>query len=150
MMLNRSKILLMTFLLGIVLLGTRSSFAGEIWIVATHGSPVDSISSETVKDSFLGKPCRTDSGVTVIPIDRKETTHNARSRFYSEVVKKSNTQLKAYWSQSIFTGKGYPPTAVEDFATLKKTLSSNPSTISYIDPSEKDDSMKVLLKINTP
>ncbi len=140
--------MVMLFLLA--LLPAQPASAGEIWIIADAKSSLTSVSEQTVKDAYLGKPTQTESGVKITAIDREDAVNGAKERFYTDVIQESNTHLKAYWSQMVFTGKGRPPASMETLKAVKQALSSNPTSITYIDPSEADPSMKVLLKVTTP
>ena len=128
-------------------LPATASIGGEILIVTAAGNSETSVDERIIKDAFLGKPAHFSNGTEIKAIDRKESTTSVREKFYEEFVQKSLTQMKAYWSQIIFTGRGYPPPVADDLDSLKRTLKSMPGSITYIDASEKDPSLKVLARI---
>ena len=68
-------------------------------------------------------------------------------KFNENILEKNEGQLRAYWSQRIFTGKGQPPKTVNGSADVKKLVSENPVFIGYIDASEIDDTVKVIRKL---
>ena len=136
-----------TTTLFLVLLSTfviSSAFAEEIWIVGSANSTNDGITIEQVKESFLGNAQKSTKGSDITALDRKTSPDDIRAKFYKAAVGMSTTQLKAYWSQRIFTGRGYPPISAND---VKKELQENPSLITFITPSEVDNSLKTLLKV---
>ena len=52
------------------------------------------------------------------------------------------------WSRLIFTGKATPPKELPDAAAVKKAVATDPKAIGYIDKSEVDSTVKVLLLLN--
>jgi hypothetical protein len=57
-------------------------------------------------------------------------------------------QVKATWSRLVFTGKASPPKELPDAAAVKKAVAADPKAIGYIEKSEVDSTVKVLLSLN--
>ncbi|MDO9480507.1 MAG: phosphate ABC transporter substrate-binding protein, partial [Hydrogenophaga sp.] len=57
----------------------------------------------------------------------------------------SPAQLKAHWSKIIFTGRGQPPIAVPNSIDVKKYVAANPNSMGYIDSTQLDASVRVLV-----
>jgi len=55
--------------------------------------------------------------------------------------------MKAYWSKMIFSGKAAPPAVFDNDAAVKSWVASNTDGIGYIDSSQVDVSVKVILTI---
>lgn len=123
--------------------GISMAHAGAV-VVAGASSPLAATSSGDVVKVFLGKK-KALGGVSVVPVDQSEGT-GARTDFYSNVVKKSEAQLKSYWSRLIFTGKGQAPQVVGGDADVKGMVSANPNLLGYIDESAVDGTVKVIFK----
>ncbi|MGB3666881.1 MAG: phosphate ABC transporter substrate-binding protein [Bermanella sp.] len=117
--------------------------AGSV-VVVGKGSPIGASNESDVVKAFLGKK-KDLGGVSVIPVDQGEG-NPARNDFYANVVKKSEAQLKSYWSRLIFTGKGQAPQVVGGDAEVKNMVATNPNIIGYIDESAVDGSVKVIYK----
>ena len=69
--------------------------------------------------------------------------------FYAEhkkVTGKDAAQMKAYWSQLMFTGKAQKPKKVAGDDAVKKAVAATPGAIGYIDAAAVDASVKVVLK----
>lgn len=113
-------------------------------IVVGKSSPIPSSDEADIVKAFLGKK-KDLGGVSVVPIDQSEN-NTARNDFYNNIVKKSEAQLKSYWSRLIFTGKGQAPQVVGGDAEVKNMVSSNPNLIGYIDEGSVDGSVKVIYK----
>ncbi len=116
----------------------------DIAVVVSAKSPVGNLTSEQVSQIFLGKTSSFPGGQPALPIDQAEG-QAARDEFYSKITGKSASQVKAYWSKLIFTGKGQPPREVPNSAEVKKLVANNPNTIAYIDKGSVDSSVKVVL-----
>jgi ABC-type phosphate transport system substrate-binding protein len=117
----------------------------DVVVVVSAKSPVRALTANQVLDIFLGRSARFPSGGQAAPIDQQEGAA-ARNEFYFKLAGKSGSQLKAYWSKIIFTGRGQPPRAVADGYEVKRTLAANPAAIGYIDQSLVDDSVIVVLQ----
>lgn len=117
--------------------------AGSV-VVVGKGSPIGASNESDVVKAFLGKK-KDLGGVSVIPVDQGEG-NPARNDFYANVVKKSEAQLKSYWSRLIFTGKGQAPQVVGGDGEVKNMVASNPNIIGYIDESSVDGTVKVIYK----
>lgn len=80
---------------------------------------------------------------SLTPVDLREWA-DTRTHFYSELIRKNESQLKSYWAALIFTGKGRPPRAVKDQAAMLEQVANNPEAIGYVDSMLVDDSVQVL------
>lgn len=115
--------------------------------VVVHPSNSASISADDIERIFLGKKKSFSSGDTAVPINLNEGDAT-RASFNEKALNKNSSQLKAYWSKLVFTGKGTPPKEVDSAADVLKLVSSNPNMIGYIDASAVDGSVKVISKLN--
>lgn len=100
----------------------------------------DAISLEVAERIFTGKTKTFPSGSTATPFNQPEASP-LREAFETHVLKKNASQMKAYWSKLIFTGKGNPPAEL-DAAVVKAKVASDASAIGYIDASEVDASVR--------
>lgn len=112
--------------------------------VIVNPSTGDNISTDQVSRIFLGKVNTFPSGKAAVPYNLPEG-NPAREAFESEVVGRDGSQLKAYWSKLIFTGKGTPPKEL-DASAVKQKVANDPNAIGYIDASEVDGSVKVVTR----
>lgn len=134
--------------LAALLMTSAWSLPGQasIAVVVNPSSGASSITQSDAERLFLGKDKNLAGAGAVVPMDQAEGS-KARAEFLQKVLNKNESQLKAYWSQLIFTGKGTPPAAVADDAAVKSWLASHANGISYIDSKAVDGSVKVLLKV---
>ncbi|MFT7111018.1 MAG: hypothetical protein ACI843_002695 [Psychrobacter glaciei] len=123
--------------------GASLAQAGAV-AIAGASSPIGASAGPDVVKVFLGKK-KDLGGVSAIPVDQEEGTV-ARNDFYSSIVKKSEAQLKSYWSRLIFTGKGQAPQVVGVDADIKTMVANNPNIIGYIDEAQVDATVKIIFK----
>ena len=116
----------------------------EVAVIVNPGNGA-SLSSEDVQRLFLGKLKSFPGGGEATPVNQKEG-QPAREQFNQAVLNKSESQLKAYWSQLVFTGKGTPPKELDNDDAIKTLVASTPGAIGYIDAAKVDGSVKVVLK----
>jgi len=117
----------------------------DVVAVVSAKSVVTTLTKAQLTDIFLGKVNRFPNGAQAVPIDQPEGSA-ARDEFYAKFAGKSASQIKAFWSKIIFTGRGQPPKEVADSLEMKKRINENPSAIGYIEENMVDASVKVVLQ----
>lgn len=118
-----------------------TSFAEVVVIV--HPSNSANLSAKNVQRIFLGKEKKFPGGGETIPINQISDSA-VRSDFDSSLLGRSTTQVSAYWSKLVFTGKGIPPKEVDNDAAVIEIVANNPSAIGYVEASAADGSVKVV------
>jgi ABC-type phosphate transport system substrate-binding protein len=112
--------------------------------IIVHPSNANTLSKPDVTRLFLGKLTHYPDGSDAIPVEQKGSS-SIHAEFAANILNKSTQQLKAYWAQQLFTGKGKPPKTVASSADVKKLVAENPALIGYIESEMADDSVKVIL-----
>lgn len=140
----RVRTVLAASLLANALLATPA--LAELVVVVHPSAAFSSLTEDDISRLFLGKAKTFPGGEQAVPINQNEGAP-ARDKFNDAVVKKNAAQLKSYWSQLVFTGKGTPPKDVGTDADVKKLIAANPNMIGYIDASAADASVKVVYKV---
>ena len=126
-----------------VLAGTALA---ELAVIAHPSNPEAALTKKQVKLIFLGKKKSFPGGGEAKPVDQNEDSP-AYAEFYQKVVGKTGSKLKSYWSKMVFTGKASPPQIVGDGNDVKNWVAKHEEALGYIDATEVDDSVKVLLVI---
>lgn len=116
----------------------------EVVVVVSAKSRITGLGADQVADIFLGKARTYPNGDDVVPLDLPEGAP-PRQEFYAKVTRKSPALLKAHWSKLLFTGRGQPPRELTNGHFLKKAVAENPAFIGYLDKSEMDDSVRIVL-----
>ncbi len=129
---------------GLMLILMTSLASAEVAVIVGKSSGFANLDSDEVVKIFLGKK-KDIGGTPVLPVDQSEGTA-ARNAFYGNVVKKSESQLKSYWSRLIFTGKGQAPQVVGGDSDVVSMVSTNPNLIGYVDASAVSGDVVVIFK----
>lgn len=120
---------------------TFSAFSEVVVIV--HPSNSAAVSAKNVQRIFLGKEKKFAGGAAVTPINQAASSA-ARSEFDTNIVGRSSTQVSAYWSKLVFTGKGVPPKEVANDAAVIAAVAADTSAIGYVDSSSVTGDVKAL------
>lgn len=123
-------------------LGLACTAIAEV-VVIVHPSNPAALDSKSVKRIYLGKSNSFPSGNEAIPINQSADSQTRQS-FDSDVLGRSTSQISAYWSKLVFTGKGIPPKEVADDNAVISLVANNKDAIGYIDSASVNDSVKVI------
>jgi hypothetical protein len=99
------------------------------------------LTKDQASDLFLGKS----QGMKLLDLPNSAPV---KAAFYQKVSGHDLSQVKATWSRLIFTGKAQPPKELPDAAAVKKAVAADSKSVGYIEKSEVDSSVKVLLTLN--
>lgn len=113
--------------------------------VIINGSNSAAVNQSDIKRIFLGKKKSYSNGSPVLPVNLSPS-NPLRQQFDKSALGKSASQIKAYWSKLVFSGKGAPPKEFATDAEILKLVKENPAVIGYIDASKADASVKVVAK----
>ncbi len=143
-MISRIKkwVLLRTVLILLVALVPIASQA-DVVVIGNKSISVDSITAKQAKKLWLGKLKKL-GGIKITVVDQTAGSPVFET-FYTAVVKKNPSQLKAYWAKVSFTGKAFPPKQLKDDAAIIKWVASNPGALGYVNSSAINDTVKSLL-----
>lgn len=133
---KRFRLLLAALMLG------ASLAQADVVIIGNPAGP-DSITLDQVRDIYLNRSKALPNGQRAVPYELSEG-NATRDAFHDAVTGRSNAQLKAFWSQQVFTGKGQPPQEIGTEAAMKSSVASTPGSIGYIDAAQVDGSVKVI------
>ena len=135
--------------LALVVLGlASSSIAGEdgaFVVIVNPQTPVDAVDRDFLRDAYLKKTTEWGDGETIRPIDLT-AKYAARERFTEQVVRKTPAQLRTYWNQQIFSGKGVPPPEAEAPADVIEYVFANKGAVGYI-PADVDAGKAKVIKV---
>jgi len=111
----------------------------DVVVIGNVAAP--NMSKDEVTQFFLGK------SQAMKPVDRT-SSDPIKAQFYQKLSGQDLSQVKATWSRLVFTGKATAPKELPDAAAVKKAVAADPKAIGYIDKSEVDATVKVLLTLN--
>ena len=134
-------------LCSILILSVTSIAYADIAVVVHRDSPLANVTQEEISKIFLAKTKTFANGQKIKLLDLEEGDET-RDQFYKSVANKTPSQVKAYWSRLIFTGKGQPPQVLMDSDEIVETIGEDPNSIGYVDPDSVTDSVKVVLTLS--
>lgn len=111
--------------------------------VVVHPSNAAALNPEAIAQIYLGRSKSFPDGKAALPLGQAEGSKTTE-QFNQKVLNKSGSQIKAYWSKLVFTGKGTPPKEISTDAEMLELVSQNPSVIGYVDKASVTDKVKVL------
>ncbi|PAJ72441.1 phosphate ABC transporter substrate-binding protein [Pseudoalteromonas sp. NBT06-2] len=138
---NKQRIIVTTVLVGIL---STYSVSAKIAVIVNldNNSVLDKTSIERI---FMGKMKKFPNGQVALPMNASKNM-NSRDEFNKFVIGRSSSQVNAYWSKLIFTGKGSMPTELASDAEIISTILSNQGAIGYIDSASITSDVKVIAK----
>lgn len=101
------------------------------------------LSDSDISRLFLGKLKQFSSGDKAVAINLKLGS-NTRDEFESKVLGKTSSQIKAYWSKRVFSGKGNPPPELVSDKDILTMVAADNNIIAYVDAASIDGSVKVV------
>lgn len=117
----------------------------DMAIIAHPACPVDSASKDEIKNLYLGKAKHL-GGSKAVPVDQSKDS-NVSEAFYESVVGKTASQVRAYWSKLVFTGKGRPPKQVGDDSAVVAAVAGDPTLVGYVSAGAVTSGVKVLMTV---
>lgn len=112
-------------------------------VIVHPANPATSVSRDFLRDAYLKKVSEWSDGSTVLPIDLT-SRYPERERFTRAVLRKTPAQLRSYWNQRIFSGKGVPPPEAESPADVVAYVLANPGAVGYVPAATDTERVKVI------
>ena len=107
----------------------------KVSVGVNEGEAVMELSEEQVRDLFMGKKI-------VLPGNAKRVVlfdcpdKAVREAFYQRVARKTDVQMRAYWTRMQFTGEGVPPQKPADTAELRQKMATTEGAVGYCKPED--------------
>jgi ABC-type phosphate transport system substrate-binding protein len=113
------------------LFASASSRPYRFKIIVNPENRVDAVSREFLRNAYLKKATTWSHGGTIRPVDLTSKLP-VREQFTHDVIKKTPAQLKIYWNQQIFSGKGVPPPEADSVQAAISYVLANPGAVGYL------------------
>ncbi|HEY6925934.1 MAG TPA: hypothetical protein VI653_20810 [Steroidobacteraceae bacterium] len=130
---------LVSFLITSQLAIAAAHAEGQVVVICNQA--MSNVTRDQIADAFLGK------SNTLKPLDQPNSAP-VKAVFYQKVSGHDLAQVKATWARLIFTGKAQPPKELPDAAAVKKAVAADPKALGYIDKSQVDSTVKVVLTLD--
>lgn len=115
--------------------------------VIVHPTNTAAFDKNLIERIYMGKTGNFENGRPASPINSSKG-NNTREEFNKLVIGRTDTQVNAYWSKLLFTGKGTPPSEVANDQDVIVTVSANENAIGYVDTASVTDNVKVVATFN--
>ena len=112
-------------------------------IVVVHRDNSHPIDWAYVNKIYSGALRSWPDGTPVLALDQPEDTE-LRALFSTQILNRSVANMRALWSQNLFTGRGVPPKVVKLDSDVKRIVSSDKQAIGYIMASQIESNLKVI------
>ena len=110
-----------------------------------------SIAAMSVKDVaniYLKRRRFWEDGAPIVPVNREPGTE-ARETFSRRILGGASSTFAAFWNEQYFHGV-FPPITLSSSAAVRRYTATDPNAIGYVDASEADDSVRVVLRLEPP
>ncbi len=131
---------------------TSIVFAPLLWSATSHSDNIvvimnrdntNNVDLAYINKIYSGTLKAWPDGSPVFALDHSEESE-LRALFSTQVLNRSVANMRAIWSQNIFTGKGMPPKVVSLDTEMKRLVATNRNALGYIRTSQVDASVKVI------
>ncbi len=115
--------------------------------VIVHPSNAAALSQDDINKIFTGRAKTFADGKAAEPVNLAESVA-VRADFDQKALGRNSTQMKAYWSKLVFTGKGTPPKELASEQEVVAEVAKNPAAIGYVSAGAATGNVKVALTLN--
>ena len=130
-------------LIGLLALWPLTPAWADIVVVANPKSGIERMSREEVVFVFMGRWRHLPSGIAAQPVDQLLDSQE-RTDFYRQLVNKSPSEIKAYWSRLVFSGGARPPISPGSREEQLRILAATPGAVGYLERSAVDSRVKIV------
>ena len=133
-------------LASILLMLAAPAVRAEIVLVTAMDSAIEELSRDEAEQLYLGRRATLSARGALILLDLPSGP--VRDQFYRLLTGKNPSQIRAYWSRMVFTGRALPPTESANVSDAHRILLENPNAIAYLPATYAEDpSLRVLLRL---
>lgn len=132
---NAFPVVLSLALSGVLLTCRQAMAVEKVSVGVNESESVMQLTEDQVKDLFMGKKIVLPGNATrVVLFDCPDKA--IREAFYQRVAKKTDIQMRAYWTRMQFTGEGIPPRKPANALELREKLATTEGAVGYCKPED--------------
>ena len=117
--------------------------SAQVVVVVGSNSKVVALTADQVADIYLGRLNAVGRDLKLLPLEQTERA--LKEDFHRRFTGKTPNQLRAHWAKLVFAGQDNPPAEVPSTTALKDLLAKDARLIGYMDSSDVDASVRVVL-----
>jgi hypothetical protein len=129
-----------------LLLKPAAEVRAELVVVVNARCGVAAMTRNDVINVFLGRNRQFFNGLEAQPVELSES-HAERARFYRLLVGKDLSEISAYWSRQVFSGRMQPPAKVNSSEEVLKWVVSHSGGIGVVDMAKADARVRVVYEL---
>ena len=118
----------------------------DLVVVVNARNGVAVMTRNEVVNIFFGRYRQFFNGVEAQPVDLVDSNPE-RARFYAGLVGKDISDVNAYWSRLIFSGRVQAPPRMNNAEEVLKWVSSHPGGIGFVELSKADARVRVVYEL---
>lgn len=138
--------LLLLCLMSWLLIQPAAEVHAELVVVVNARCGVAAMTRNEVVNLFFGRTRQFFNGIEAQPVDMSDS-HPDRARFYNALLGKDLSEINAYWSRQVFSGRMQPPTKVGSPEEVLKWVVSHPGGIGFVELSKADARVRVVYEL---
>lgn len=140
---SRRFLRLLLFCLGGLIAGPALA---DLVVVVNARSGVAAMTRSDVINIFFGRNRQFFNGQEALPVDL-EDMHPQRVQFYKQLVGKDLSEINAYWSRQVFTGRMQAPPRLSSTDEVLKWVATRPGGIGFVELSRADARVRVVYEL---
>ena len=138
--------LLLLCLMSWLLMQPAAEVHAELVVVVNARCGVAAMTRNEVVNLFFGRTRQFFNGIEAQPVDMSDS-HPDRARFYNALLGKDLSEINAYWSRQVFSGRMQPPPKVGSPEEVLKWVVSHPGGIGFVELSKADARVRVVYEL---
>ena len=142
----KSLRLIRLFAIAAAFLLVSGSAVADLVVVVNTRSGVAAMTRNEVINIFFGRYRQFFNGLEAQPVDLLDS-HPDRARFYNALVGKNLSEVDAYWSKQIFSGRTPPPPRLAGSEEVLRWVASHPGGIGFVDLNKADARVRVVYEL---
>lgn len=119
----------------------------DLVVVVNARSGIAVMTRNEVVNIFFGRNRQFFNGLEAEPVDLVDG-HPDRARFYTALVGKDLSDVNAYWSRQVFSGRMQAPPRVSSIDEVLKWVSGRPGGIGFVELSKADARVRVVYEFS--
>jgi len=125
----------------------QATHAQGVVLVSARAGGVPELDRETAAQLYLGRRTSLPDGRSARLLDLPAGPE--RDLFYERLTAKNPSQIRAYWSRMVFTGRAHPPHEASDQEDALRRVLADPSALAYLPATSiGDQPLNVLLRLD--
>lgn len=131
-------------LLLVLALWQGAAQAQAIVLVSARAGGIVELNRETAAQLYLGRRTALPDGRNARLLDLPAGP--LRDQFYERLTGKNPSQIRAYWSRMVFTGRAHPPHEATDVDDALRLVLADPNALAYVPAAvATDHALQVLM-----